>query len=251
MSVDSEHIFRARIEELARTAAERNCYIFTDFLNPAEQSFVLSAERYLPVPVTCSGGWARAERVMARFGPAEEAEYEMPFPIALLRISPLNARFSDTLSHRDFLGAVMNLGIDRRFTGDILTDGTEGWLFAAEHMAPFIAENLTRVRHTVVSVSRADALPKGLVSEPEQMILITPSLRLDAVIAKAYHLSRRETDGLLAAEKIFVNSRLQKKGTCILREGDLVSVRGHGRIRYLHESGNTRKGNLRITVERY
>ena len=251
MSSDSEHIFRARIDELARTAAGRDCFTFTDFLNPAEQSYVLEAAAHFCVPVVCTGGFDQAERVIARFGSPEELGYVADFPIALLHIRPLNVKFSDTLGHRDYLGAVLNLGIDRKYTGDILTDGTEGWLFAAEHMAPFIAENLTRVCHTIVTAGRADRLPEGLVHEPERITFVVPSLRLDAVIARAYGMSRKEVLSLFAAEKVFVNSRIRMKPAYELKEGDLISVRGYGRFRYCSMCGDTRKGNLRIAVDRY
>lgn len=247
----SDDIFEGRIEELARAAAGRGCFMFSDFLNPAQQSYVLSVKKNLPAEVSFFGGYETAERVIARFGCEEEAGYAVQYPIILLHISPLNMKFSDKLTHRDFLGAVLNLGIDRRLTGDILTDGKEGWLFAREHIAGFIEESLTRVKHTSVFVSRADKLPEGLVPEPAAVSLIVPSLRLDAVISKSFGLSRKEVQNLLNSEKIFVNSRIQEKASYILKENDLVSVRGSGRLKYIETAGITKKENIKITVLKY
>ena len=244
-------IFRSRIRELAAASAARECCFFTDFLNPAEQSAVLEMEKSLPVPVSFAGGYAQAERVMARLGSADVPGREPEPPIVILQISPLQEKYSDALTHRDFLGSVTGLGIDRKLTGDILTDGKSAWVFTAERIAPFIEDTLVQVKHTNVRVVRTDQVPDGILREPEQIFLVVPSLRLDAVAAKAFGLSRKEVLSLLSAEKVFVNSRLQTKATYTLRENDLISLRGYGRMRYLGTVSDTRKGNLRICAARY
>ena len=246
-----DDLLRGRIEDLSAQAAARGCYLFSDFLTPAEQSLVLSLERQLPVPLTFSGGFDQAERRMVGFGAPEEAGYEIVFPITVLEVRPLNEKFSDTLTHRDFLGAILNLGIDRKLTGDILTDGSSAWVFAEDHISDFIADSLTRVKHTAVSVRKVEEVPDGVLPQPQTVTLTLASLRLDLVISKAFHIPRKDVLSLLKAERVFVNSRLQTKATYILREKDLISVRGYGRVRYLYTEGDTRKGNLRILAERY
>ena len=250
MLSDIDAVFKGRIEELARTAASRDCFTFSDFLTMAERSYVLECARSLPASVTFSGGFENAERVIARFGPAEDIGHEARFPIVILHISPLNAKFSDKLTHRDLLGALMNLGIERKLTGDILTNGTDAYVFVSERIAPFITESLTRVKHTSVTVQPADALPEGMIRDPEQFSVVVPSLRLDAVIAKVYSLSRKEVQALLSGEKVFVNSISTTRASYLLKENDLVSVRGSGRFRFCTCEGDTRKGNLRILIEK-
>lgn len=249
--MNTDDIFKGRIRELASAAAYGGRFCFTDFLNAAELSYVKSIQSSLPCDVSFSGGYETAERVIARFGSAKELGYEEEFPIVVIHISPLNPRFSDKLTHRDFLGAAVNLGIDRRLTGDILTDGTQAWLFAEAHIAPFIEENLTRVKHTAVSAKKTAKIPDGIISAPEEICVICPSLRLDAVISKVFNISRKEADNLFAAEKIFVNSVVQTKPSHVLKEGDTVSARGLGRFKYIESAGDTRKGNIKIRIMKY
>ena len=244
-------VFRARMLELSDRTAAQSCYQFTDFLNPAERSVVLECERELAAPVSFCGGYPQAERVMARFGSVQDLGYEADYPIAVLKISPRAEKFSDTFTHRDFLGALLNLGIDRRCTGDILTDGTRAYVYVTEQMAPFLQDMLIRVKHTAVFAERVRAVPDMMFREPQTVFPVVPSLRPDAVIAKIYGLSRKEVQTLFAAEKVFVNHRLQGKASQSLQEGDLVSVRGYGRFRFVSAVGDTRKGNLRIEAEKY
>lgn len=251
MSADPDDILRGRAEELARASAGRGCFMFTDFLTTAQQSLLLCLQGSLPVQTFFFGGYECAERVMARFGSPQELGYEEPFPIIILKISPLNARFSDRLTHRDFLGALLNLGIERRLIGDILTDGTCACVFASARIAPFIEESLTRVKHTPVSVAKADAVPAGFIRAPEEVSVVVSSLRLDAVISRVYNLSRKEVQALLAAEKIFINSRVQTRPAYMIKENDLISVRGRGRFRFKMAAAQTRKGNLRILIDKY
>lgn len=251
MNSDIDDIFKGRINELAAASALSGRFTFTDFLTPAQRSYILKNERSLPAEINFFGGYEAAERVIAGFGSLAESEYEVPYPISILHIRARNTKFSDKLTHRDFLGAVLNLGIERKLTGDILTNKDEGWIFVLSHIADFIEENLTQVKHTSVAVSRVLSLPDALISSPESVYIITPSLRLDAVISKVFCFSRKDAEKLIASEKVFVNSLVKTKSTYELKEGDLVSARGFGRFRYKESRGDTRKGNMKILVEKF
>ncbi len=98
-----------------------------------------------------SGGYEAAERKAALFLPsyAEDGDASM-LPIAVVRISPLNEKFADALSHRDFLGSLMNLGVERYKLGDILIDGNQAYLICMADMADYICAELKKVRHTSV-----------------------------------------------------------------------------------------------------
>lgn len=236
---------------MAQTAYTSNCYIFSDFLTLAEQSDVLAMEKELPAAVTFFGGYDGGERCMARFGTEEELGYEVPFPITVLKVSPVNAKFSDKMTHRDYLGAILNLGIERKVVGDILTDGTEGYVFVSSNMAGFISESLERVKHTSVKVSETNDVPEQFVSAPKESFYIVPSLRIDAVISKIYNVSRKEAQQAVTSGHVFINSRTAMQYTYQLEEKDLVSVRGFGRFRFKGVVSDTRKGNLKIAAEVY
>ena len=105
---------KKRWAELSNKSYAQNIYLFTDFLNLAEQEiFWQCASDFSQSGFRLRGGYDQAERVMIGFGNPQELGYEMEFPIQCIEISPLQRKFSEELTHRDYLGALMNLGIDR------------------------------------------------------------------------------------------------------------------------------------------
>lgn len=188
---------------------------------------------------------------MARFGSPEELGYEEPFPVEVLKISPLLEKFADNFTHRDFLGAVMNLGIDRSTVGDFFLEGKSAWLYCTQRIAPYICENLNKVRHTNV---RCEIVEQGMelpVREPEKISLIVSSERADAVLAKLWQLSRNQSLELFRTKKVYVNGRLCENNSCQLKSGDRVSTRGYGRFLYYGALGETRKGRLNVSAGVY
>lgn len=232
-----------RFEELNERAYERGYCTFSDFLNMEEQSVLKST--YLPC--TLFGGYPMAERVVAGFG---EGLGEDKFPIACICAKPLMQKFADELSHRDFLGALMNLGIKRELLGDIIVKDNCGYILCLEQIAPYICENLERVRHTSVKCERS-ALPDDINNEPQATEIFAASKRADAVIAAVYNLSRNETSRLIKAEKVFVNSRLVCSISQSLCDNDIVSVRGFGRFVFVKEVKTTKKGRLVLEIKKY
>ena len=244
-----EDAFLSHVRDLSAKADRSGRFTFTDFLNLDEQNTLQSARREL-IRYECFGGVAGCERVMARFGSPEELGYETPFPIACIRISPLQQKFADELTHRDILGAVMNLGVERGCLGDIVLRDNVAYLFALERIAPYLCDNLTRVRHTTVSCGITDAPPEGELFRTESVSLNVSSLRADCVVAALYRLSRGNAEKLFDAQKVFLNGRLCA-GSAQLKEGEIVSVRGLGRFVFDGVTGSTKKGRHVIAVSRY
>ena len=141
---DELELLKKRFSELYTKADRGGYFTFTDFLGLAEQSALSELlTKFSPASVTRFGGAAGAERVMVRFGNPEEIGYDAPFPISCVRIEPLSQKFADKLIHRDFLGALMNLGIERSTLGDVVIRDNVGYVFADEEMAKFIAGEMT------------------------------------------------------------------------------------------------------------
>ena len=245
-----QQIFVKRIRQLEEASWQESRFVFTDFLNEAEYSDVLS----LGVPacgMQAYGGFEGASRVMVRFGDPEILGYEEAFPITVLRVSPLMEKFADVLTHRDFLGAILNLGIERRVIGDILIDGSTGYVMCESLMAEYLSENLTRVKHTSVHTTAAASLPDGLKPKLVTQEIQTGSNRIDAVIAQAHRLSRSKAQELIQSGQVFIGGRMVQSASVQLHEGEEVSVRHHGKLRYIGPVRKTRKGNLLIQIERY
>ena len=157
-----------RFRDLADKAFGQNMFTFTGFLGLNEQDTFWQVERELRFAgVFLNGGYDGADRVMIRFGNPEELGYEVPFPIVCIHIRPLVAKFADKLSHRDFLGALMNLGIERSTIGDIRVGDKEAYLFCQESIAEYICENLGQIKHTHVKCEVTDKFAELVEEEPE------------------------------------------------------------------------------------
>lgn len=246
-----EQQLEKRLLELGRTAYQRGITTFSDFLNLNELHIFQGVQRELSYLQTESyGGYELAERQIAVFRP-EAPLFYADYPVSCLKITPLQARFAEELTHRDYLGAVLNLGLDRSCLGDILVDKEETYLFCLTRMQDFICENLTRIRHTSVSAEPVD--PAGFHYEPRyrEITGTVASVRLDRLLALAFGASRSSLSGLIEGGKVFVNGKLILSNGYQLREGDLVSVRGMGRFRYQGCRGQSKKGREYVTLQRY
>ncbi len=238
-----------RLTELAEKSSRQNVYTFTGFLGMAELDVFYRMERELSYAhPMLSGGSEQAERRIVRFGSPEETGYEEEFPIALIKIEPLQQKYADALGHRDFLGALMNLGIERGTLGDIFLKDNCGYLFCLDSIADFIIEELRKVKHTDVKCSIA-GFPEALgKQEKVRRNLTVSSERADAVIAAVYHLSRTQSLELFRTKKVFINGKICENNSCFLKREDAVSVRGKGKFFYDGADRETKKGKLSVGI---
>lgn len=245
-------LFRKRLEELANRSYANQQYLFTGFLSAAELDIYYQMEHELSyASAVLFGGTNDCERVMLRFGSEVLCGYEESFPIACVAIVPLLEKFGEVLSHRDYLGALMNLGIERSTLGDIIIEGKHAFLFCTEQMAPYILENLDKIKHTNVQCSLAKEIPKSTVVQVERKIVQVGAMRADSIIAKVYHLSRSESLNLFRAKKVFVNGRQTENNSGSLKPEDKVTVRGYGRFCCVNIVGESKKGKLNVEVDVY
>lgn len=247
-----ETLFKKRLIELANKSYNNSQYLFTPFLSLAELNCYYNIEREISyVPVTMFGGTKDCERVMLRFGSEELCGYEEEFPIACIEIIPMTEKFAEALSHRDYLGALMNLGIERSTLGDIIIIGKTAYLFCTEKMASYILDHLDKIKHTHVKCRIAEQIPKSTITSLERKSCLVSSERADGIIAKLYNMSRSQGIELFRAKKIFVNGRLDENNSRSLKRGDKVSVRGYGKFIYQGISYETKKGKLSVEADIY
>lgn len=249
MQQSEDTLLSRRFKELAERAQISGKVICSPFLNLHEQSLL----RTVPcvVPVTLFGGFDEAERKIACFGAANTQEAADAAELRCLQIAPANPKFADALSHRDFLGSVLSLGLRRDTLGDILIADNSAYVVCTARAGDFLAENLERVRHTTVRCSFVDTLPAGALPILEPREAVIASERLDALVAAVYHLSRSEAQKLIAAERVFVDSAAVLRADALPKSGQLVSVRGYGRFRYDGILRETKKGKLRAAIGVY
>ena len=249
--MDKDEFLLKRIRELANLSYQRDIVTFTDFLNLNEQNMLASLKLHqMGVEVKLFGGYEHAERQMAAFFP-ESLGFSWDYPIDCLKIEPKALRFSEELGHRDYLGALLNLGVDRSVVGDILIKDKEAWFFCLHKMSDFFIENFIRVKHTTVLVSRVEQAEE--IPEPEfEMINGTcASVRLDALIGLAFQASRSSMVSFIESGLVFVNGKLITSNGYEPKEGDIISVRSKGRFIYDGVSRQTKKGRLGVRIRKY
>ncbi len=249
-----ENLLKKRFLDLKRTADNRTIPAFSDFLNRNELSLLYGLQAEFPKGTFRTfGGYAYAERQIAMFLPDaffyEEADF--PYPIALLKIEPLSKKFAENLNHRDFLGALMNLGIERSLLGDISVRDRTAYVFCCERIADYICDNLFRIKHTQIQTNLEDTAEFHFEPEFETITGSVASLRLDAILAMVYKQSRSEIHTKITAGLVFINQQLIQNTSHILKEEDIVSFRGFGKFIVDSVGGQSKKGRTYITVQKF
>ena len=246
-----EQLFRKRIQELADTCFRRDVPVNTDFLNLSEQTVFHSISGMLPpVRFVLSGGFESSERKVLCFLPAYEEELLDP-PFDCLRIAPLNRRFAEELNHRDYLGAIMNLGIERSMLGDIVIKDGDAYIFVLKKMSRYLLESLTTIRHTTVTVELAEDSGELLKPEYEEIQGTVSSIRLDSIVALCGRLSRTKAAAYIEAEKVFINGQIASQVSRTVKEGEILSIRGIGKFKFDIAGGQTKKGRTVVTLLKY
>lgn len=247
----SKENFLSHIKELAIKSYEENRYMFTYFLDLEEQDFF---EQNMPaltfVAKKLWGGYAFAERKIAIFGSEEQFGYKVSPPIVLLKIEPSNLKFSEKLNHRDFLGALLNLGIERKILGDILVEENIAYVYVHESMAEFISRELFKVKHTYVNVK----VENGQIEREPSFLDVSgfvSSFRLDALLSLAFRMSRKESSDYIKMKKVYRNSKLCVSPAALLKEGDIISVRGYGKFIFFEAGNTSKKGRHHVLLKKY
>ncbi len=248
----SDTILKNRLRELAERASVQNRYTFTDFLSESELSVYYEIKKELSyINTALYGGAPGCDRQMIRFGSEELFGYGQSFPITCIKIEPVAEKFAGVLSHRDYLGALMHLGIEREVLGDILIRGKHAYLFCMDTMAEYISNHLSQIGRTSVVCSLAEEIPKEATRELVAEHYILSSERLDLIVAKLCRLSRSESQKLFQDKRIFLNGKVTLQHSGKIEPEDILSVRGYGKYIFKGIIAETKKGNLRIEIMRY
>ena len=247
MNEDVAYICK-RFIDLSKQADRKGIVMFSDFLTINEQLILQQNKEKLESEYRMSGGYEYAERQMVAFIP-DALFYEWDYPMQCVRIRPAYPKFAEKLTHRDVLGALMSLGIERSKLGDLIVNDTEMFFFAKEEIVPYILEQLTSVRHTVVTLEAEQEGNINYVPQFEEKEAIVTSNRLDAVIAAICNISRSASLRMIQEGKIFVNGAESLHNTYYCKQGDVLSIRGFGKVRFGETLGVTKKDRMRFSYQ--
>lgn len=239
-----------RMRELALRAQYAAVPQYSRFLEPSILPQACAAASEAQVQVRFFGGYAGAERCIGAFW-AQDAPQDADFPLVCLKLR-WNARYASP-GHRDLLGAVLGLGLERDAVGDIVPGAEAGtaYLFVHRDVEAYVCANLDSAGRATIQVSRCMDAPQLRPPEGICMRVTVSSPRLDAVLAAGYKLSRSEAQKLIEGALVKRNHVEILRGDVHLEAGDLLSVRGHGRMRVESIDGATRKGRLALRLFKY
>lgn len=242
---DSDKLFYSKLDDGVFLCEKRRGAYFFSFFTEREQ---MLAKNYLESTgfhdYAFFGGYEAAERkVLGLFFETEE-----DFPVSAIT---LTFRKSDKLTHRDFLGALMSLGIERETIGDILVEDGRCVIFAKSEIKDYITSQLFKVGNVGVKLSETvpEDLPQGRGFEEKQYTV--PSLRLDAVVAALTGLSREKTKSLILSGNVTRNYTECQNISQALAEQDILTVRGKGKFVINGVLGETKKHRIRISIIHY
>ena len=245
-----DEVLLARVYERITLAAQRNVPASSCFLSKREQMLVqelLRGETF-----QFFGGAELSEREICCYLPdyLDESWLSSPDgPIAAVRASFFE---EDKLTHRDFLGSLMGSGIKRETVGDIYVASGSCDFLVLREILPYVLQNLTSAGRTKLHV---EEIPLESLHIPQQAVKTVrdtvSSLRLDGIVSSGFSVSRGKAADYIAAGKAELNYLPCMKGDKPVSEGDLISVRGLGKIRLEAIGGNTKKGRISIEISRF
>lgn len=243
---NDERLLTARVEDLYRLCDKYHSARFSPFLD--EQTQRVIRDYIMGREGGCFfGGYDGSERKM--FGVFPEWDDDQSFPITALEITH---SFGAPLTHRDYLGSILALGIERGKIGDISIDGNTAYVFAAEDIAEYVIQNMKKVGNRGVKITVC-ALSDLVIPErkTEERSAVVSSLRLDAVLAAVMNVSRSIAAEYIKGGRVSLEHRVCENVSQTVAEGKLISVRGFGRF-FVDGQGNmTRKGRHHIVVKKF
>ena len=235
--------------DLCRKSEKTGSWQYSGFLSLAEQDDFLRSKESAGFSFLLAGGYENAERkILAAGNEAEMGSADLP--VSVIAVKPKSEKYAEELTHRDYLGAVLGLGIERSLIGDILVRDRRAWFFCLRSAADMIVSSLDQVRRTAVTAEIISAEVPELQPRYAPLRLNVSSERLDAVIAAFANLSRGQTDKLFAADKVFVNGRMVTDRSARPKEGDTFSVRGFGKAVYDGIEYETKKSRYMVRIRK-
>ena len=240
----------ARLVDLAEAARKTGKYRVSDFLDPHGLHVAsIVAANFSGLKLEQDGGFVSPERAKAAFV-SEEFMGVPDFGIACLE-AVWDKRYYD-LSHRDVLGAFMGLGAKREVLGDIVFVPDGAQFVVDKSFLNFVLTNLTTMGAAPISLR--EIAPNELQQREEKVKLIkatVAALRLDAVAAAGYGTSRSRMADEIKALNFKVNWQDAKNAAQPVKEGDVLSFRGRGRVEVAEVRGTTKKGRISLTLKRF
>ena len=247
---DNNEIVR-RLADLDYLAQKRQIICYSDFLNIDEYSSYLLQKHSYSCNTVPFSEIADLERQMIAFIPDALCFDNLEFPISFMKIIPKNVKFAQELSHRDVLGVLMNMGLDRKLIGDIFISEKEACFLANSKIKDYLLNEFHQIKRTEVELTEVDELPECYKPKFEDIKCSVASLRLDCLVAEFAHCSRSSAEKYIKQGLTSVNSKQILHNSYICKPGDKLSVRGVGKVILEDVTGKSKKDKLVIIFKKY
>ncbi len=258
--MNEKEILLSHALDIRNSCVSNSMIACTNFLSVDEISLLKQREKEMTKSVRLFyyGGYGEAERQLLVFVPdffgiedIDEYYSSSPDENPLCVIKVKKDRFSD-LSHRDYLGALMGLGIKREMLGDIRITDEGCCLFALKSISRYICENLDKVGRGSV-ICTAENVSEGYEHKENTEIVFSSvaSLRLDNIVSSAFNLSRSNAVMFIEGACVYVNSMQVNKKDYNVSPGDKVVLRGKGKVVIQEIIGESKKGRMHINIKKY
>lgn len=242
---DDDKLFALRISDLAKRCEQRVKPYFTDFLNERQ---AMLAHEVLEKPGAPDykfwGGYDGAERVMLCVKPEFIRIENGDFPIACVNVK---FRREDELTHRDFLGSLMALGIKREAVGDIVVQEGIASFFIKTELEQYVVSQIRRIGRVGVTFCEEYA-DFNAVQQYDERVCTVSSLRIDSIVGAALKLSRAKAQQLIKSGTVAKNFEITYNTDCKVASGDKISVRGYGKFIAEFDGSVSKKGKYRVLV---
>lgn len=238
----------ARVLDLAETVQKTGQPVYTDYYDPREQNLVETVlHRFGGVYGTRTGGVPGGERFI--FAIHEKEDDPLNPPVKLLSVTG-NFKFRRA-AHRDFLGALLSQGLARSKLGDVQVTEDGARVFCKAEVAEFIRTNLNRVSQVPVTVEEIPLSQAAPAGEQGKVIrAAVASLRLDAIASAGYGVSRSKIVSNIKGEQLKLNFAVVTEPSREVKEGDVLSFQGKGRLIVEEVGGTTRSGRIAVILRR-
>lgn len=246
MSVDN--LTEIKVRDACRLCETKNVPKFTSFLSEAELGKALNVVKNMRQRCCFFGGFSEAERNVLCVCPEWLETDNVEFPITTLEFQYIK---NSGLTHRDFLGAVMALGIKKETVGDILVFDSVCYMFVLNTVSEYIISELKKVGSVGVKITVSQKTDFEYSVKTEEKTTTVASLRLDCVVSALCNFSRKNAAELIEQGFVFVNSLSVEKATATVKENDKISVRRHGKFVVCSASDLTKKQRTVLKYKKY
>lgn len=258
---DEDKLAIAKILDKIKLMQSRNRFENTDFLDLAQKTLVKeTVDKQTVASYHFYGGYENAERTMLVLLPDTFADFDKEKLetkiynqiISVIRIT-LPKELWGSYIHKNYLGALIKLGLKREKIGDILVREDGADIVISKEIEKFLLTNLnTLTRFQKSKIEKVELKDIKIIEKEREIIKINiPSMRLDCIVGELAKCSRNEANSIIASERVFINFKEEIRTSKEIKQEDIITIRGKGRFKITKILGYTKSGRINLEVEKW